>query len=198
MSWVRGFYRLFAFCLLLPLAQMACAEAAPACPSWLNQNMRLLRSEQNRNLCEAYGGKPLLIVNTASYCGYTPQFKGLEALYQRYRERGLVVIGFPSDDFWQESGDEAKTAKVCYANYGVTFDMYAPISVKGDKAHPLFRELAQRGEGAPHWNFYKYLVDAQGKVVGTFSSKVTPDSAELQQAIERVLQDREGAQHAGR
>lgn len=165
--------------------------AHAACPPWLNQSMRLLRSDQSRNLCDAYGGKPLLIVNTASYCGYTPQFKGLEALYQRYREQGLVVIGFPSDDFWQESGDEAKTAKVCYANYGVTFDMYAPISVKGDKAHPLFRELAQRGDGFPRWNFYKYLVNARGEVVGTFSSKVTPESDALRAAIEQTLKEKD-------
>lgn len=184
MRWGRILSGLIAAGLGLLLVQNVQAQT---CPSWLDQDMRLLRSEQSRNLCSAYAGKPLLIVNTASYCGYTPQFKELEALYQRYRERGLVVIGFPSDDFWQESGDETKTAKVCYVNYGVTFDMYAPVSVRGDAAHPLFRELAKRGSGAPRWNFYKYLVDANGEVVATFSSKVTPDSAALREAVEKVL-----------
>lgn len=179
--------RYLAIGLLCLLWGEVASAAEAACPQYLNQSMRLLRSEQSKNLCTAYAGHPLLIVNTASYCGYTKQFKGLEELYQRYRERGLVVIGFPSDDFFQESKDEEKTATVCYANYGVTFDMFAPISVRGDKADPLYRELARQGDGAPQWNFFKYLVNARGEVVGKFSSKVTPDSEELRSAIEKVL-----------
>ncbi len=162
---------------------------AASCPAWLNQTMRLLRSDKSKNLCAAYGGRPLLIVNTASYCGFAPHFKGLEALYLKYKAQGLVVIGFPSDDFWQESKDEAKTAEVCYANYGVSFDMYAPIPVRGSNAAPLYKELARQGDGAPMWNFYKYLVNAKGQVVGTYSPKVPPESPVLQAAIEKVLRE---------
>ncbi|MDX9873647.1 MAG: glutathione peroxidase [Spongiibacteraceae bacterium] len=158
-----------------------------SCPAWLDQEMTLLRGDRSRNLCEAYRGKPLLIVNTASYCGFTPQFKGLEAFFQRYRDQGLVVAGFPSDDFNQEADDAATTAEVCYANYGVTFDMYAPVHVRGDDAHPLFAGLAEQGDGAPQWNFYKYLVAADGRVLKTFGSRVTPDDPALIEAVEAAL-----------
>lgn len=161
--------------------------AESTCPAWLNVDMRLLRSEQSKNLCAAYGGKPLLIINTASHCGFTPQFKELEALYERYKSQGLVVIGFPSDDFNQEAKTEQETATVCYANYGVTFDMFAPISVKGDNANPLFKELAKQGGGFPKWNFYKYLVNRRGEVVQRFSSMDAPDNDAMRKAIEAVL-----------
>jgi glutathione peroxidase len=161
--------------------------AEDTCPAWLNKEMRLLRSEHSKNLCAAYGGKPMLIVNTASHCGFTKQFKGLEALYQQYKAQGLVVIGFPSDDFKQEANDEQETATVCYGNYGVTFDMFAPISVRGDNAHPLFKELAKQGGGFPKWNFYKYLVNRRGEVVQRFSSLDAPDSESMHKAIEAVL-----------
>ncbi|MDB6060382.1 MAG: glutathione peroxidase [Verrucomicrobiaceae bacterium] len=157
------------------------------CPAWMNESKRLLRSDNSKNLCDAYRGKPLLIVNTASHCGFTPQFKGLEALSQRYKSQGLVVIGFPSDDFKQEDKAEEKTAEVCYANYGVTFDMYAPISVSGDSADPLYKELAKQGGGYPKWNFYKYLVNRDGVVVKRFSSFDKPDSDDMHSAIEKVL-----------
>jgi glutathione peroxidase len=170
----------------LLIAQQGIA-ADNVCPSWMNQSKRLLRSDKSKNLCEAYGGKPTLIVNTASHCGFTPQFKGLEALYQRYKEQGLVVVGFPSDDFKQEEADEGLTAKVCYGNYGVTFDMYAPIVVSGDGADPVFKALAQQGGGYPKWNFYKYLVDKHGVVVKRFSSMDKPDSDDMRSAIEAVL-----------
>jgi len=111
---------------------------------------------------------------------------GLEALNQAYRERGLRVAGFSSDDFRQEAEDEAEAAKVCYVNYGVTFDMYARIHVRGEDAHPLFRELARQSE-APKWNFHKYLVDRDGKVVETWSSMTAPDDEELRAAIEKLL-----------
>lgn len=168
------------------VAESAAAEQAH-CPAWLDQEMTLLRGDRSQNLCKAYGGKPLLIVNTASYCGFTPQFEGLEALYQRYREQGFQVAGFPSDDFMQEDDDAAKTAEVCYANYGVTFDMYSAISVRGRNAHPLFKGLAAEGDGAPRWNFYKYLVGADGKVIERFSSRVAPDDPRLVKAVEEAL-----------
>jgi glutathione peroxidase len=160
---------------------------AGQCPVFLNQDFKKLRSEQSINLCEAYAGKPLLIVNTASHCGYTPQFKGLEALNQKYRARGLVVVGFPSDDFNQEAKDQAETADVCYINYGVTFTMLSPSVVTGRNANPVFKELARKSSG-PGWNFNKYLVSADGKVVQHFDSDVKPDSAQLNQAIEQMLQ----------
>ena len=165
--------------------------AAPAalgadCPAFLNHDFKKLRSSQSINLCTEYAGKPLLIVNTASHCGYTPQFKGLEALHQKYKARGLVVVGFPSDDFKQEAKDEAETADVCYVNYGVTFTMLSPSAVTGSAANPVFQALARRSD-PPSWNFNKYLVGADGKVVEHFDSGVRPDSVELQQAIEQLL-----------
>lgn len=159
---------------------------AADCPAWLNQTKRLLHSDQTKNLC-AYSGKPLLIVNTASHCGFTKQFKGLDELYRQYQAQGLVVIGFSSNDFRQEAGDEAQAAKVCFANFGVSFDMYAPIVVSGDDADPLFKELARQGGGFPRWNFYKYLVDRNGVVVERFSSIAAPDGKEMRAAIEKVL-----------
>ena len=135
---------------------------------------------------EDYEGNVVLIVNTASHCGFTPQFEGLEALYQSYRDRGLAVIGFASDDFRQEAKDEEKAAEVCYVNYGVTFTMLAPSSVRGDEANPVFQELARQSQ-APSWNFNKYLVDGSGKVVQQYGSNTTPDSKVLAEAIESVL-----------
>jgi len=147
------------------LALAALLAAAPAtlaadCPAFLNHDFKRLRSSQSINLCAEYAGKPLLIVNTASHCGYTPQFKGLESLHQKYKARGLVVVGFPSDDFNQEAKDQAETADICYINYGVTFTMLAPSSVTGKSANPVFEELDRR-VGEPSWNFNKYLVSAQ-------------------------------------
>lgn len=159
---------------------------AADCPAFLDHEFQKLHSSQNVNLCAAYAGKPLLIVNTASHCGYTKQFKGLEALHRKYQARGLVVVGFPSNDFRQEALDEAETADVCYVNYGVTFTMLSPSAVTGRAANPVFQELGRRSD-APSWNFNKYLVGADGKVVQHFDSGVRPDSVELQQAIEQLL-----------
>lgn len=161
------------------------AWAADSCPAWLNQEKRLLHSNKSKNLC-AYSGKPLLIVNTASHCGFTKQFKELDELYRRYQAQGLAVVGFSSNDFNQEANEE-EAAKVCFVNFGVSFDMYATIPVSGDNADPLFKELARQGGGYPRWNFYKYLVDRHGVVVERFSSMTAPDSKSLQAAIEKVL-----------
>lgn len=162
---------------------------AAATPNDLyDHELRRLHSSETVNLREHLAGQPLLIVNTASHCGFTGQFSGLEQLHQTYAEAGLRVVGFPSNDFRQEAADEADTAAVCFVNYGVSFDMFAPISVRGADAHPIFRELARQSQ-APRWNFYKYLVNRDGEVVQVFSSMTSPDSDRLRNAIERLLSD---------
>lgn len=160
---------------------------AAECPTLLQHELPKLRSKETIDLCQQFQGKALVVVNTASHCGFTPQFKGLEALYQRYREQGLEVLGVPSDDFFQEADDEAKTAEVCYVNYGVTFAMTQTQPVRGRDATPLFRQLAEQAGGAPRWNFYKYVVDRNGQVVDWFSSKVKPDDPALIAAVEKAL-----------
>jgi glutathione peroxidase len=165
---------------------LAAVAHARDCPAYLDHAFKKLHSDETINLCKAFPGKPLLIVNTASHCGYTPQFKGLESLYERYKDRGLVVVGFPSDDFNQEARDESETAQVCYLNYGVKFTMLAPLGVKGPAANTVFRELARQSH-EPTWNFNKYLVKPDGKVTQYFDSEITPDAAELEHGIEVLL-----------
>jgi glutathione peroxidase len=165
---------------------LASQSSLASCPDYLNHSLRELHSKDMVNLCEAHPGQPMLIVNTASHCGFTPQFKGLEQVYQTYRDQGLVVVGFASDDFRQEDNDEAKSAAICYKNYGVTFTMFAPTHVKGDEANPVFARLGAETK-APNWNFNKYLIDKDGKVVKRFDSSTKPESSELKQAIEAVL-----------
>ena len=173
--------------ILLAAATLALSPLAQAaCPDYLDTTMRKLHSKQEVNFCEDFQGKPMLIVNTASHCGFTKQFKGLEAVHQRYQEQGLVVVGFASDSFKQEADDEAKAADICYKNYGVSFTMIAPSPVKGDDVNPVFRRLGADTE-PPSWNFNKYLVDADGKVVSHFGSSTRPDSDTLTSAIESVL-----------
>ena len=172
-----------------PLAQAPAVAAIPAtqsCPAFLNQEFRKLHSSESVNLCKAFAGKPMLIVNTASHCGYTPQFKGLEAVHEKYQGRGLVVVGFASDDFNQEAKDEAEAADTCFVNYGVTFTMLAPQHVKGPAANAVFRELARQTQ-EPKWNFNKYLVASDGKVTQYFGSGVAPDSQPFNDAIEKLL-----------
>ena len=156
-----------------------------ACIAWLDHSIGKLNSSQELDLCALTSGKTVLIVNTASFCGYTPQFKGLEALYQRYKDEGLVVLGFPSNDFNQEAADAAEIAEVCFINYGVSFPMTSEIKVKGSDAHPIFQVLA--GKGEPQWNFNKYLISKQGEVLAHYGSNVTPDSARFISAIEQQL-----------
>jgi glutathione peroxidase len=171
---------------VLAIALWGAGVASASCPAYLDHDLRKLHSKDVVNLCQVGAGKPLLIVNTASHCGFTPQFKELEIVYEKYRDQGLEVVGFASDDFRQEAKDEEQAATVCYVNYGVTFTMLAPTHVRGDDANPVFRELAKQTQ-APSWNFNKYLVDRTGKVVKHFGSNTDPDSPELEQAIEGVL-----------
>lgn len=172
--------------LSLPAQAQETADGEAACAPWLDHQLGELNSDGSVDLCAATAGKPVLLVNTASYCGFTYQFEGLEALYQRYRDRGLVVIGFPSDDFNQEDDDAATTAEICYVNYGVTFRMTDAIPVTGEDAHPVFAHLGQATR-QPGWNFNKYLVDSEGKVVQHFGSRTEPDALEMTAAIEALL-----------
>ncbi|HEY5801630.1 MAG TPA: glutathione peroxidase, partial [Burkholderiaceae bacterium] len=154
--------------------QAAPAAAAASCPALLNKDFKRLQDEAPQNLCQ-YAGKVVLVVNSASKCGYTGQYEGLEALHKKYSGRGLVVLGFPSNDFLgQEPGTNKEIADFCYNTYGVQFPMFAKTSVKGADANPLHAELAKITGVAPKWNFHKYLIDRNGKVVAQYPSKVTP------------------------
>jgi glutathione peroxidase len=141
----------------------------------------------------AYSGKALLLVNVASKCGYTSQYKGLESIYEKYKEQGLVVMGFPANNFfWQEPGTDEEIKTFCSTKYNVTFPMFAKISVKGGKIHPLYKFLTSKEtnpefSGSISWNFNKFLVDREGKVVARFSSKDEPESEKVVQAIEQAL-----------
>jgi glutathione peroxidase len=159
---------------------------AAECPELLQGSLPKLRAKESIDLCQRFAGKPLVVVNTASFCGFAPQFKGLEALSQHYKDQGLEVIGVPSNDFKQESKDGEETAKVCYVNYGVTFTMTEPQKVRGDDATHLFQVLAAQSS-APKWNFYKYVVDRKGKVIANFSSLTKPDDPEFIGAVEKAL-----------
>jgi glutathione peroxidase len=160
---------------------------AETCPDLLNFSAQKLHSKDSVDFCQAYQGKVILAVNTASQCGFTPQFKGLEALYQKYKDRNFVILGFPSADFRQEFDDEGKTASMCYLNYGVTFPMFKTSPVRGGDANAFFKKLAERSGATPKWNFYKYLIDAKGNVVDSYASPTTPDDLALNQKIEALL-----------
>jgi glutathione peroxidase len=137
-----------------------------------------------------YKGKAVLVVNTASACGFTPQYKGLEALWKAYKDKGLVVLGVPSNDFGaQEPGQEREIKEFCEVRYGVDFPLTSKVHVTGGAAHPLYQWIAKElGEGgAPRWNFHKFLIGKDGKLAGAFNSKVAPESAELKQAVDAAL-----------
>lgn len=179
LSWLIGLSGL----LGLHTAQ---AQAAQACPAMLNHTLLRLQDEAPQSLCQ-YAGKVILAVNTASFCGFTPQYKGLEALHARYQTRGLVVLGFPSNDFNQEKGSNKEIADFCENTFGVKFPMFVASSVKGPQANALFRDLIAAGAPAPKWNFYKYLIGRDGQLIDSYSSMTDPDSRSLTLAIEKAL-----------
>ncbi len=161
------------------------APAAASADGVLHGTFRRLNGVRD-NLAR-YRGDVVLVVNTATACGYTPQLEGLEALYRARRADGLVVLGFPANDFaGQEPRSNAEIAEFCKANYGVTFPMFAKSAVTGERANPLFRRLASAA-GAAEWNFNKYLVDRRGKVVARFGAGAEPDGAELVGRLEALL-----------
>lgn len=163
------------------------AGGGTTCPALLQHTVPRLQDESPQNLCQ-YAGKVLLVVNTASKCGYTPQYEGLESLHKTYAARGLVVLGFPSGDFGgQELKDAKAIADFCFNTYGVQFPMFSKTAVKGTSAHPLYRQLAQATGKTPGWNFHKYLIGRDGKPLGSYDSNVEPTSAALVAQIERAL-----------
>ena len=168
-------------------AAPAATPAAAVCPALLKQTFNRLQDEAPQDLCQ-YTGKVVLVVNTASYCGYTNQYEGLEKLYAKYKEKGLVVLGFPSNDFGkQEPGSSKEIADFCYNTYGVKFPMFAKSSVHGAAANPLHTSLIKITGKEPKWNFTKYLIDRNGKVIEYYPSKVTPDDKQLVGKIEQAL-----------
>ena len=175
--------------LFVSIALLAAAAPAVACDSaLLDQDFRKLASEESVNLCDAYEGKVLLVVNTASKCGNTPQYDGLEKLYSEYGEQGLVVLGFPSNDFLgQEPGTEEQIAEFCRLTYGVEFPMFEKTSVKEENAHPFYRALAQDAGTYPTWNFHKYLIGRDGKLITEFSPRTKPYDPQVTGAIETAL-----------
>ncbi len=166
------------------------AAAAPACPALLAHTQPRLQDERPVNLC-SYAGKVLLVVNTASYCGYTGQYKGLEALHARYKDRGLVVLGIPSNDFGgQEPGNNQQIADFCENTFGVKFPMLAKSHVlpgKGGPVNPLIASLTASTGKAPGWNFHKYLVDRRGQAVASFGSSTGPQDPAIVTGIEKLL-----------
>ena len=156
------------------------------CPKLLQHTMLRLQDEKPQALCQ-YAGQVVLVVNTASFCGFTSQYKGLEALYAKYKDRGLVVLGFPSNDFSQEPESNAKIADFCDNTFGVKFPMFTKTSVRGTDAIPLFKQLTEQTGTAPKWNFYKYLISRDGKTVKGYGSITGPQDKGFVSEVEKLL-----------
>lgn len=170
---------------LISLLFFASASAMAACPPLLDRKMQTL-DERSQSLCD-YAGKVLLVVNTASQCGFTPQYEGLEALYRKYKARGLVVLGFPMNDFGgQEPGSNEEISTFCVNEYAIDFPMFAKT---GLKTNPLYADLQRATGQAPRWNFHKYLVDRTGARIESYGTRVEPHDAKLVGAIERLLEE---------
>ncbi len=184
-------WRAWALAGLLLACGSASAQTAPppagGCSSLLQHRFDRLQDEKPQSLCQ-YQGQVVLVVNTASFCGFTRQYEGLEALHARYRPRGLVVLGFPSNDFGQqEPGSNQAIADFCENTFGVKFPMFAKSAVTGREANPLFQQLAERTGERPRWNFHKYLIARDGRTVRSYASGVTPEDPGLVKDIEALL-----------
>ena len=196
----RNAFALLLGCLTLGAAAQAptggagagqtAAAPAVACPAILKHQFKRLQDDAPQDLCQ-YAGKVILVVNTASYCGFAGQFEGLESLYARLAPKGLVVLGFPSNDFGkQEPGESKETADFCFNTYGVKFPMFAKTTVVGKEANPLYVALAKASGRAPTWNFHRYLIDRKGRVVDNYLSLTGPDSPMLVGQIQQALDAR--------
>ena len=195
--WYRLSRVLLMFCLAGAGSLVwAAGEAKPStnaggaeCPNLLRHTVERLQDEKAQNLCQ-YAGQVVVVVNTASYCGFTPQYKSLEALYDKYKDKGLVVLGFPSNDFSQEPGNNQKIADFCENTYGVKFPMFSKTTVRGSDASPLFKQLTQATDTAPKWNFYKYLISRDGKQVKSYNSNTDPMDKAFLAEVEKQLSTR--------
>ncbi|SNY55740.1 glutathione peroxidase [Arsukibacterium tuosuense] len=179
---------------VLATSVISTSAIANQCGEILGHAMQQLNTRETVDLCEQYQGKTVLVVNTASKCGFTKQFEGLEALYQKYQDKGLVVLGFPSDSFKQEYDDAEKTAEVCYLTYGVKFPMFTTTKVKGDEANPVFKALIAKTGETPSWNFNKYLISSDEQIVKHFGSRTAPDDKDFIAELEKMLAASSGAE----
>jgi len=169
------------------MAQAPTSPMSTACPAILQHQFNRLQDEAPQNLCQ-YAGKAVLVVNTASYCGFTGQYEGLEKLYAQYGSKGLVVLGFPSNDFGrQEPGSAKQIADFCFNTYGVKFPMFSKSVVVGGQRNNLYAALFKATGTAPGWNFHKYLIDRGGNVVASFASNVEPQDKAIVKAVEKAL-----------
>lgn len=179
--------------ILIALAVMvnvanATENKSNTCPETLNFNIEPLADDKSVDLCKEYLGKVVMIVNTASYCGFTPQYKSLEAIYRDYESRGFVILGFPSNDFGaQEPGNESTIKDFCERTYGVKFPMFEKTRVTESNADPLYRTLGSMAGEYPKWNFHKYILDREGKLVASIPSQVDPKSSQVVSIIEKLL-----------
>ena len=176
------------FSFLGALIVMTASSASACAGTLLDHDFRRLASDEQVNLCEAYSGKVVLVVNTASKCGNTPQYEGLEKLYQEYGDDGLVVLGFPSNDFFgQEPGTEEQIQEFCRLTYSIRFPMFEKVSVKEKDAHPFFTRIAAEAGTYPTWNFHKFLIGRDGNVIAEFSPRTQPYDEDLLAAIKSEL-----------
>jgi glutathione peroxidase len=184
-------FKSLAFLCLFLGAPFALAQTAPSqCSPLLAHTFPRLQDEAPQNLCQ-YQGKVILVVNTASFCGFTSQYEGLEKLYATFKDQGLVVLGFPSNDFGQqEPGSNKEIADFCKNTYDVKFPMFAKTSVTGKNINPLFKMLVAQTGTTPKWNFYKYVIDRNGKVVDSFNSMTKPDSKSITSEVEKLLKEK--------
>ena len=169
---------------------VALPAAAASCPPLLDHSFPRLQDSTPQSLCE-YQGKVILVVNTASNCGYTGQYEGLEAVYDKYKQRGLVVVGFPSNDFGdQEPGSNKEIADFCRLTYGIKFPMMAKTDIAAPKTNAFYKQLIAKTGAAPKWNFHKYLIDRSGNRVESYNTMTAPDSRSLIAQIERWLAEK--------
>jgi glutathione peroxidase len=174
--------------LMVPLNTTHAADNKAACPETLDFTKRTLAGNESVNLCKKYLGKVVVVVNTASKCGYTYQYEGLEALYSKYKDQGLVVLGFPSNDFGgQEPGNEKQIQDFCRLTYGVEFPMFEKTNASRYTADPLYQTLAKLSGQYPQWNFHKYVLDRKGNLVASFNSRVEPQGSQMINTIEELL-----------
>ena len=164
-------------------------NANASCPDSLDFDVKLLGEDKKVNLCNEYLGKVILVVNTASKCGFTPQYEGLEKLYKEKKGQGFVVLGFPSHDFYQEPATEKEIKDFCNLTYDVKFPMFTKTKVRGKDAHPFFKLLTKETNSSPKWNFHKYLIGRDGELITDFSTRTKPYDDDVISAIEGALSE---------